>query len=118
MAVKGLEKEAPFCFCTKGRCGLLEALPATQLNSFNSPVQVDNLPCVRAHPAGRLHVAWNTWPEGRGCESLDGKRSLLTLGGHCIVVLNLQGAPWGGAGEGEKPRAERAWALTWDWPQT
>lgn len=25
---------------------------------------------------------------------------------------------WGGTREGEKPWAERAWALRWDWPQT
>lgn len=41
-AVKRLEKDT-----LQESNFLLEALPSTQLNSFNSLAQVDNLPCVR-----------------------------------------------------------------------
>lgn len=38
------------------------------------------------------------------------KLILVTLGRHCIAVLNL----WELHGEGEKSRAKRPWALSWD----
>lgn len=107
MAVKGLEKKAPFWVLHKVEVWAVKGSAFYTAEHFQEPVQVDNLPCVHylhAHPTGLLDIGWNTWPEGRGCENLDGKLSLVTLGGHCIEpVLNMRQAPWDGTGKARSP---------------
>lgn len=78
---------------------LLEALPSTQLNSFNSLAQVDNLPCVHYLHG---HNLW-TLPEtrghrGEGIKTCVANSILLTHGGHCFAVepvMRTMGWDWG-----------------------
>lgn len=58
MAEKCLEKGTPFCFCTKVRCRLLEALPSTKLNSLNSLAQMGNLHTSLHAQQGYKHSHW------------------------------------------------------------